>query len=257
MYKGRKYAHSEEVVTSQACLNCTCQRGFVSCFLRVCPVLDPPENDDTCYLLKEPGTCCAVLKCSGLISSSSPSLLSTSRTTTTTTKAPSTSAYHFNPIKNSNLFNGNSLERKAPESFRRATARPPYKEYWTSIRPTSRQQPQSRPLLSRATSRPTSYASITRVTTTQRPVNRNGHPAAPTFSQRRPNYPVFATSKPTLKRTLYTTTTTSRKPLVTQASSASTHQLLTPLQSPLHNKDNEEITDAESGNFFRMSSILV
>lgn len=242
------------MVTTQACLNCTCQRGFVSCFLRVCPVLDPPEHDDTCYLLKEPGTCCAVLKCSGLVPASS----TTTSTTSTTTRAPSTFAYHFNPVKtSSSFFNGNSLERKAPESFRRATSRPPYKEYWTSIRPTTRQQPQSRPFL-RGTSRPSAYASITRVTTTPWPVNRNGFPASPTFSQRRPNYPVSVTSKPTLRRTLYTTTTTSsprKTPTVTPASGAAPHLLGPPLQSPLL-KDNDE-DGGEAGSFFRMSSILV
>lgn len=252
VYKGRKYTHNEEVVTTQACLNCTCQRGFVSCFLKVCPVLEPPDNDDTCYLLKEPGTCCAELKCSGLTASST-----TTTTTSTTTKAPSTSAYHFNPIKSSNgFFIGNSLERKAPEGFRRATPRPPYKDYWTSSRPTSRQQPQDRPFL-RGTSRPSSYASITRVTTTLRPLNRNGFPASPTFSQRRPNYPVSVTAKPTMRRTIYTTTaSSSRKTPATLASSASSHQLGPTLHSPLL-KDDVVGDGDDSDSFFRMSSILV
>lgn len=253
---GRRYAHTEEVITSQPCLNCTCQHGFVSCFRRVCPVLDPPENDDTCYLLKEPGTCCAVLKCSGLVASSSSRPPSTSTMVTTVRPHTSTSAYHFNPGKNSYFQGGNSVERKAVDGFRRQTSRPPYKDYWTSARPTLRQQPPSRPFL-RATSRPASYASASsRITTTLRPMNRHGFPSAPTFAQRRPNYPLAVNSKPTVRRTVYKTTTTvsSRKTPATLASSASSHQLNPPLQSPLLTDDG---SSDDASNFFRMSSILV
>lgn len=258
VYMGRRYAHAEEVITSQACLNCTCQHGFVSCFRRVCPVLDPPENDDTCYLLKEPGTCCAVLKCSGLASSPPPKTSSSSTMVTTSRPQSSTSAYHFNPGKNS-FFGGNSIERKAVDTFRRQTSRPPYKDYWTSSRPTSRQQPQSRPFL-RATSRPVSYASVARITTTLRPLNRHGFPSAPTFAQRRPNYPLSVNSKPTMRRTMYktttgrTTTASSRKNPSTMTSSSPSHQANPGLQSPLL---DEDASSEESSNFFRMSSILV
>lgn len=250
---GRRYAHAEEVITSQACLNCTCQHGFVSCFRRVCPVLDPPENDDTCYLLKEPGTCCSVLKCSGLLASPSSRPSSTPTIVTTVRPPSSTSAYHFNPGKNS-YFGGNSVERKAVDGFRRQTSRPPYKDYWTSARPTSRQQPQTRPFL-RATSRPASYASGSRLSTTLKPLNRHGFPSAPTFAQRRPNYPLAVNSKPTMRRTVYkSTTATVRKTPATLASSASSHQLNPPLQSPLLADDG---ASDDASNFFRMSSILV
>ena len=232
MYKGRKYSHGEEVATSQVCLNCTCQHGFVSCFLRVCPVLRPPDNDDTCYLLKEPATCCAVLKCSGSATSRPPS------------------AYHFNPGKPQLL---NSLERKAPEVYRRPTARPPYKDYWTSVRPTSRQQQpgtSSRPLM-RATPRPSFLSRGGSSTSTRRPANRPpGFPASPTFSQRRPNYPLSVPSKPTPRRSLYTSTSTTRRPTVTHASAHVNPLLQSP---PLKEEDGVK----ESGSFFRMSSILV
>jgi hypothetical protein len=92
-------------------------------------------------------------------------------------------------------------------------------------------------------------------------VDRNGFPASPTFSQRRPNYPVSVTSKPTLRRTVYTTTTTPttfsprKTPTVTPASGSSPHQLGPPLQSPLLKDSDEDGSDGSS--FFRMSSILV
>ncbi|KAI1289708.1 hypothetical protein HDE_09049 [Halotydeus destructor] len=65
-YKDRKYGNGDEVATSQACLSCSCRLGFVSCYRRVCPTLTAPYNDASCYLAKEAGSCCSVLKCKGV-----------------------------------------------------------------------------------------------------------------------------------------------------------------------------------------------
>ncbi|RWS12121.1 hypothetical protein B4U79_03395, partial [Dinothrombium tinctorium] len=72
VYQNKKYPHGEQVITSEPCLNCTCKKGVLLCFLRVCPALIAAPTSEDCQTVREPGQCCPVLKC-----------LSNSTTTTT------------------------------------------------------------------------------------------------------------------------------------------------------------------------------
>ena len=69
MYQGIKYTHGDQVITSEPCLNCTCKKGVLLCFLKVCPTLmhtlsNPRyRNSQDCQVLREPGQCCPVMKC--------------------------------------------------------------------------------------------------------------------------------------------------------------------------------------------------
>lgn len=256
-YKGRKYSHTEEVYTSQPCLNCTCQRGFVSCFLRVCPVLDPPENDDTCYLLKEPGNCCSTLKCSGLHDPSSPEQpeAASLESHSTTSTSPGYKNFGWN--------GGNGIERKAETVYRRTTSvRPPYNDYWgASRRISSTKAPQTSKPYARATSRPT-----LRSPATAKPLSHNRNfPLKPTFPPRRPMYPPAPSSNgPTNnynRRPSTTGSTSTRKPSTTLSTnrrtpvSSITSSLNAHKDTPV--REDPAINENDSDNFFRMSHLLV
>lgn len=68
-YQGVKYTHGDQVVTSEPCLNCTCKKGVLLCFLKVCPTLmhslSNPRYRSTheCQVIREAGQCCPVMKC--------------------------------------------------------------------------------------------------------------------------------------------------------------------------------------------------
>uniref|UniRef100_T1KTK7 VWFC domain-containing protein n=1 Tax=Tetranychus urticae TaxID=32264 RepID=T1KTK7_TETUR len=62
-YQGRKYPHGEQVITSEPCLNCTCKRGVLLCFLRVCPSQIHLHIDENCETIREPGQCCPTVRC--------------------------------------------------------------------------------------------------------------------------------------------------------------------------------------------------
>lgn len=68
VYQGTKYSHADQVITSEPCLNCTCKRGVLLCFLKVCPTLmhhhlTTSSPDDVCTTIREVGQCCPVVKC--------------------------------------------------------------------------------------------------------------------------------------------------------------------------------------------------
>ena len=63
VYQGQKYQHGEPVVTSEPCLNCTCKRGVLLCFLKVCPMLMTQPLEPNCQTVREPGQCCPSVKC--------------------------------------------------------------------------------------------------------------------------------------------------------------------------------------------------
>lgn len=258
-YKGRKYAHAEEVFTSQPCLNCSCQKGFVSCFRHVCPVLEPPENDDTCYLLKEPGNCCSTLKCSGLhdpVHEQSSQSLPVASALHSRTTTPS--------YKNLGWNGGNGIERKAETVYRKPTSvRPPYNDHWpTSRRISSTRSPSAGIPYPRASSKPT-----VRIPSTVKPLNHNRNflPIKPTFPPRRPLYPPVSSSSnhgPTnnynLRKNQTLTSTSTRRP-----SSTTILHRKTPMTTSLTvHKDTPVREDAamnehDSNNFFRMSHLLV
>ncbi|GFS57912.1 uncharacterized protein NPIL_577841 [Nephila pilipes] len=106
-YKGERYVHGEQVGTTEPCLNCTCIRAVVVCYLRVCP--SPSSPPSGCFLAREVGQCCPSLVCGG-DEKSKPSEVDsdlrptfqpeppkddTTTTTTTTTDAISTTTDDF------------------------------------------------------------------------------------------------------------------------------------------------------------------
>lgn len=62
-YQGTKYNHADQVITPEPCLNCTCKRGVLLCFLKVCPALLHHSSGHGCQTVREAGQCCPVLKC--------------------------------------------------------------------------------------------------------------------------------------------------------------------------------------------------
>lgn len=63
-YQGTKYNHGDQVRTpEQPCLSCTCKRGVLLCFLKVCPTLLHQTGGHNCQTIREPGQCCPVVKC--------------------------------------------------------------------------------------------------------------------------------------------------------------------------------------------------
>lgn len=85
-YQGVKYQNGEQVITSEPCLNCTCKRGVLSCFLKVCPTIMYHPNEQNCPTVREPGSCCPAVKCAG----SDPTTTTTLATTTLPASTSST-----------------------------------------------------------------------------------------------------------------------------------------------------------------------
>lgn len=65
-YEGERFEEGVQVVTNEPCLNCTCSRGALLCYLRVCPRLPNPPPPG-CILLHRYKACCPELICSGKI----------------------------------------------------------------------------------------------------------------------------------------------------------------------------------------------
>ncbi|CAN7985521.1 unnamed protein product [Ixodes pacificus] len=62
-YKSERYEHGDVVSTPEPCLNCTCQKGVLVCYLRVCPTTGTPAPG--CFTAREAGECCPNVFCSG------------------------------------------------------------------------------------------------------------------------------------------------------------------------------------------------
>ncbi|XP_063917905.1 uncharacterized protein LOC135133442 [Zophobas morio] len=62
-YKDELHAEGTQVITPEPCLNCTCNKGALLCYLRVCPTLPNPPPPG-CILLHKFETCCPELICS-------------------------------------------------------------------------------------------------------------------------------------------------------------------------------------------------
>ncbi|XP_049271150.1 uncharacterized protein LOC119391204 [Rhipicephalus sanguineus] len=62
-YKSERYEHGDSVETPEPCLNCTCQKGVLVCYLRVCPTIGTPAPG--CFTAREAGQCCPSVFCSG------------------------------------------------------------------------------------------------------------------------------------------------------------------------------------------------
>ncbi|XP_076250822.1 uncharacterized protein LOC143190435 [Rhynchophorus ferrugineus] len=63
LYDNQKHPEGSEVPTGEPCLNCTCTRNVLLCYLRVCPQLPNPPPQG-CILLHRYKTCCPELICS-------------------------------------------------------------------------------------------------------------------------------------------------------------------------------------------------
>lgn len=63
-YDNDRHKEGEEVATVEPCLNCTCSRGILLCYLRVCPKLPNPPPPG-CILLHRYKACCPELICTG------------------------------------------------------------------------------------------------------------------------------------------------------------------------------------------------
>lgn len=63
-YDDQVYEEGVEVETFEHCLNCTCTKGVLLCYLRVCPALPNPPPIG-CILLHRYRTCCPELICTG------------------------------------------------------------------------------------------------------------------------------------------------------------------------------------------------
>ncbi|CAN7984919.1 unnamed protein product [Ixodes hexagonus] len=79
-YKSERYEHGDVVATPEPCLNCTCQKGVLVCYLRVCPTTGTPAPG--CFTAREAGECCPNVFCSG------------EKKTTTTTTSPLDDDYY-------------------------------------------------------------------------------------------------------------------------------------------------------------------
>lgn len=82
-YKSERYEHGDSVETPEPCLNCTCQKGVLVCYLRVCPVIGTPAPG--CFTARESGQCCPSVFCSG------------DKKTTTTPPPPTDDDYYDYP----------------------------------------------------------------------------------------------------------------------------------------------------------------
>lgn len=94
-YQGVKYQNGDQVVTSEPCLNCTCKRGVLSCFLKVCPTIMFHPNEQNCPTVREPGACCPVVKCA----QSDPMTTTAATAATITTTLSTTTAIPTIPTK--------------------------------------------------------------------------------------------------------------------------------------------------------------
>lgn len=278
-YKGRKYSHLEEVTTMQPCLNCTCMRGFVSCYRRVCPLLDPPESDDTCYLLKEVGTCCPQLKCGSddhnlttsasslltntIIESPAPAASSLTSSVVSHQQPDSISRPSFLSAGGSaaNSIDGGSTGRKEESSLFNyirgripsihptggTSIRPPY-NYWSrkSTSSTTTMRPQYHP--ARGTAKPPTLHHSSSLPTSKPSSNRHfptKTPSTTPYSARRPQYPTnnYSKRKYGSSTTLSTTTSTTFRPRSFPTSSSSSSGKVSHHHSPFMTSHRPPIHD--------------
>ncbi|KAH8042253.1 hypothetical protein HPB51_021337 [Rhipicephalus microplus] len=69
-YKSERYEHGDSVETTEPCLDCTCQKGVLVCYLRVCTTVGTPAPG--CFTTKEAGQCCPSVFCSVTSTTASP-----------------------------------------------------------------------------------------------------------------------------------------------------------------------------------------
>ncbi|KAE8742758.1 hypothetical protein FOCC_FOCC011686, partial [Frankliniella occidentalis] len=60
-YNFQHYAEGDRIATNEPCLNCTCHRRMLMCYLRVCPFTRAIGQD--CSVEKRPDQCCPVITC--------------------------------------------------------------------------------------------------------------------------------------------------------------------------------------------------
>lgn len=60
-YNFQHYEEGDRIVTNEPCLNCTCHKRMLMCYLRVCPFTKAVGQD--CTVEKRPDQCCPVITC--------------------------------------------------------------------------------------------------------------------------------------------------------------------------------------------------
>ncbi|XP_046680257.1 titin [Homalodisca vitripennis] len=85
-YNFQHYEEGDRIVTNEPCLNCTCHKRMLMCYLRVCPFTKAVGQD--CTVEKKPDQCCPVITCPEV-----PVDILTSSTTTLAT--PSSAVGHL------------------------------------------------------------------------------------------------------------------------------------------------------------------
>lgn len=121
------------MATSEPCLNCTCKKGVLLCFLKVCPSLSYHQHhilaaggtDNNCQTIREPGQCCPVVRCESPLTTTvittTVNEWNTPVTTVTTVPTPSSSSPQHSPTSTGSPF-GKEDEQQASQSLFYANA---------------------------------------------------------------------------------------------------------------------------------------
>ncbi|XP_055932247.1 mucin-2-like isoform X2 [Argiope bruennichi] len=63
-FNGKPIEDGKSVSSPEPCLNCTCSKGILLCYLHTCNSIAPTPG---CQIVKKPNTCCPQLECSDLL----------------------------------------------------------------------------------------------------------------------------------------------------------------------------------------------
>lgn len=64
MFNGRPVEDGRTVSSPEPCLNCTCSKGILLCYLRTCTTVITTPG---CEVVRKKGECCPKLECKGKI----------------------------------------------------------------------------------------------------------------------------------------------------------------------------------------------
>lgn len=60
-YNFQHYSEGDRIITNEPCLNCTCHKRMLMCYLRVCPFTKAVGQN--CSVEKRPDQCCPIITC--------------------------------------------------------------------------------------------------------------------------------------------------------------------------------------------------
>ncbi|GIY16189.1 uncharacterized protein CEXT_203431 [Caerostris extrusa] len=63
-FNGKPVEDGKTVSSPEPCLNCTCSKGILLCYLHTCNSIAPTPG---CQIVKKPDTCCPQLECDGML----------------------------------------------------------------------------------------------------------------------------------------------------------------------------------------------